>query len=68
LSIREEQKWLDRINKLVIKIDKKHPRKIEKLVKKLAKDKFKSSPLNDAQKTEVLEKFDEMLDDFESEN
>lgn len=68
LSIREEQKWLDRINRLVIKIDKKHPRKIEKLVKKLSKDKFKSSRLNDAQKAEVLEKFDEMLDDFESEN
>ena len=67
LSSREEKRWLEKIEKMAIKFNKSHPRKIERIVKNLSKKRFKNSPLTEVQKTNILKTFDTMLFELEAE-
>ncbi len=74
----EEQKWLRRIDKISRENGHEYPEKIEKIIKKLSRYKFKredlkdelksklnselSSELNSKQRKEILKVFKEMLD------
>lgn len=66
LSMQKELFWLNRIDKISKKLEKNHPKKAEKIVKKILTKKLKSKNIDESQKVELLKLFEQILTYFES--
>ena len=68
LSAKQEKLWLEKLDRILEKKFKKHPRKAEKIARKLSVKHFKGKKLTDPQKTTILKVFETLATRIESEN
>jgi hypothetical protein len=67
LPVREEEKWLKRIDIIAKAIEKKNPhiKRAEKIIKKLSNKRFKNRALTNVQRNAILSVFENLLNRIE---
>ena len=68
LKPKDEKIWLDRIDRIVSILNKKHLRNVEIITRRLSLRKIRSKTLTENQKTVILQVFESLLTRIETEN